>query len=88
MGLNTDIQKSVYGKRKWFQNLRKNTQYQGKQLPCDSKCNKCMYCKEATLETGTVGILICIGNLHGRECDLGKNCTATGKLHEMKPSAI
>ena len=21
-----------------------------------------MYCKEATLETGTVGILICIGN--------------------------
>ena len=24
---------------------------------------------------------------HGRECDLGKNFTATEKLHEEKPSA-
>ena len=26
--------------------------------------------------------------LLGQECNSGKNCMATGKLHEAKPSAI
>ena len=31
--------------------------------------------------------MISIGN-HTDECDLGKNCMATGKLHEAKQNAI